>query len=1150
MAAEFPKHPFLLSPDEVAQALGTDVDKGLTSAQVADLQKKYPPNELDVGGTIAWYTIFIRQLCNAMVLVLFFAMGLSFGVKDYVEGGVLAAVIVLNVSIGFRQEYGAEKKMDALRALSSPSASVLRDGKTIVIPNAEVVPGDVVNLKMGDTVPADLRLFDAMNLNCDEQSLTGEAQAVEKITANEIYVHGSERLAKTEKEVGVGDRINIAYATTVVRKGRGRGIVIATGMSTEVGKIAASSTKKKRKAGRSMNWKKYGKAQPIKGAARRVYDFVGKFLGLTEGTPLQIKLAKLAYILFLCALFLAIVVFSVNQWKLPLPNEVIIYAISTGIAIIPESLVAVLTITMVVATTVMRKANVVVRDLSALEALGGVTNICSDKTGTLTQGAMIVKKAWLPPRNIYTVRDSMDPNNPNAGTVTFARAENVAKEEKRDFDQERSTQAIKFDVPEGKSEAKPKQQPEPEAEVTPDFRLFLLSAALCNLATVRYDDEEEKWKTTGEPTEIALQVFTHRFERGKKYLEALGWKQLSEFPFDSSIKRMSVVYNPPDDADKNDSGLPSGQSVVFTKGAVERILDLCSNVGTGDAQQPMDEAMKASILDQMTQFASLGQRVLALAYRPWDGIYDPSHEREETEKSGGNGEDQARSAVEQNLTLLGLVGIYDPPRRETTPAIRECSDAGIVVHMLTGDHPETARAIAREVGIIPHNLGVLSAEVADSIVMKATDFDKLSEAEIDALKELPLVIARCAPETKTRMIEALRRRGLFMAMTGDGVNDAPSLSSADVGIAMGSGSDVAKSAAKIVLTDDKFNSIVAAIREGRRMFENIQKFVLHLLTSNVGEVILLIAGLGFKDETTGFSVFPISPLEILWINMVTSSFPAFGLGREKASGDVMSKPPHNKKRGVFTNQILVDMFVYGLLMGTCTLMTFVIIVYGKYGGDLGVDCNTKYSDACTPVFRARAAVFAELTWLILISAWEFKSIRRSMFHLNPDKSDNPDNNDNNDNSDNKKKKWRLWNDLYTDNKFLFWAVVLGALSVFPTVYIPYLNTNVFKHKAITWEWSLVVGMTIVFVFGMEAWKWVKRTYNILDDHKVVKAGWSQGEEPSRKFMKAMSFSSLKSWRSTGRAESRSRTQPNPNMTQIGRTHTQSRGEKSGSESPV
>ncbi|KAK3502367.1 hypothetical protein B0T13DRAFT_167220 [Neurospora crassa] len=1079
---QYPKHPFLLSVPEVEKALDTHIDNGLSTNQVPKLQEQYGENELDVGNTIAWYTIFIRQLCNAMVLVLIFAMALSFGVKDWVEAGVLAAVIILNVGIGFWQEYRAEKKMDALRALSSPSASVLRDGKTSVIPNAQVVPGDIILLKMGDTVPADLRIFEAMNLTCDESSLTGEAEPVEKITTNDIVVPGTEKPALSEGDLGIGDRINIAYATTIVRKGRGRGIVIATGMKTEVGKIAASTNKKQRKAGRSMSTK-HGHLQPVKGAGLRTWDFIGKFLGLTEGTPLQIKLSKLAYILFFCAIFLAIIVFAVNKFNIP--TEVILYAISTGIAIIPESLVAVLTMTMVVATAVMRKANVVVRDLSALEALGGVTNICSDKTGTLTQGAMIVKKAWLPPSSVYTVRDSTNPNNPTEGKVTFSPDDTKAKKEEkeRDYDQERTTQAIKFDVPEGEKE-KPMQPKasEMDAEVTPDLRLFLHATALCNLATVRYDEEAEGWKTTGEPTEIAIQVFAHRFDHGKKSIEGKGWKQVAEFPFDSSIKRMSVVYNAPKD---NELGYSPENSIVFTKGAVERVLDLCSHIGTGDTQQPMSEEVRDRILDQMTDFASQGQRVLAVAYKPWDGEYSAPDEAHK-------GDDSVRAQVEDNLVLLGLVGIYDPPRRETTGSISTCAEAGIKVHMLTGDHPETAKAIAREIGIIPRNLGVLPAGVAESAVMKATDFDKLSDEEIDNLQELPLVIARCAPETKTKMIEALRRRGAFMAMTGDGVNDAPSLSRADVGIAMGSGSDVAKSAAKIVLTDDKFNSIVAAIQEGRRMFENIQKFILHLLSSNVGEVILLIAGLGFRDQD-GFSVFPISPLAILWINMVTSSFPAFGLSKEPASREVMRKPPHDRKRGVFSNQILWDMIVYGILMGTCTLMTFIIVVYGKYGGDLGKDCNRGYNDTCIPVFRARAAVFALLTWLILLSAWEFKSIRRSMFRLDPDNH----------------KKFAVFHDLWS-NKFLFWAVLIGLISVFPTVYIPGLNRNVFKHTHISWEWGVIIGMSIVYVVGIECWKAVKRHTGILDDHKVPKSAWSQGDDGGKR-ERTMSFSLSRSF---------------------------------------
>ena len=710
---------------------------------------------------------------------------------------------------------------------------------------------------------------------------------------------------------------------------------------------------------------------------------------------------------------------------------------------------------MVVGMTQMRKRRVVIRQLSALEALGGITNICSDKTGTLTQGRMITRKAWVPGVGTYIVNDAEDASDPTSGTISLGpefktSSSSQEKEEKQQkLDQERSTLGLTFDIPAEKtlkdeerikriSKDRESHQDLSKSEVPPKLSAFLKSTALCNLASVRHDNKNG-WQVIGDPTEVALQVFAHRFGYGRQNLTSKGWDQVAEYPFDSSIKRMSVIY-------QNEQS-----TTIFTKGAVETIIELCSSLGTGDQRQRMNDKLRAEVIDIMTTLASQGLRVMAIA----------SKEMPATKSESDSKHPPPREAVEKDLTLLGLAGLYDPPRLESKDAVQSCTEAGIKVHMLTGDHPSTASAIAKEVGILPRNMRALSTDVASSLVKTAAEFDGMSESEIDALPTLPLVVARCAPDTKTRMIAALHRRKGFAAMTGDGVNDAPSLKAADVGIAMGmAGSDVAKTAADIVLTDDNFASIVNAISEGRRMFDNIQKFVLHLLVSNVAEVILLIVGLAFQDHD-GFSVFPLSPLQILWINMLTSSFPAFGLGREKAASDIMRRPPHDNKRGVFTNQVIVDMLVYGTIMGACTLLTFVIIVFGAGNGDLGVDCNRTHSSSCDVVFRARATVFAELTWLILVSAWEFKHLRRSLLSLDPATSADS--------------RFPFFQDIYT-NKFLFYAVVIGAMSVFPAVYIPGLNTDVFKHQGITWEWGLASGAVVIFVLGVEAWKGVKRYF--------------------------------------------------------------------------
>jgi potassium/sodium efflux P-type ATPase len=536
---------------------------------------------------------------------------------------------------------------------------------------------------------------------------------------------------------------------------------------------------------------------------------------------------------------------------------------------IPASLTVVLTITMAAGTKRMVQRHVIVRNLKSLEALGGVTDICSDKTGTLTQGKMVAKRAWIPAKGTYSVGVTDEPHNPTVGSLSF-----TPKEPRHiDPDQDEKIQTY-----------------EELIEDNPHLVEYLKVASLANLANVH--QTEGQWNARGDPTEIAIQVFASRFDWNRLQFtqgDSPKWKQLAEFPFDSDVKKMSVIFEE----------IASSRKYVFTKGAVERVIYSCDTFYNAESEDvvQMDDDYREEILANMEALASYGLRVLALASKDYDGPL-PS-----------KGQELERKTIEEKLVFRGLVGLYDPPRPETAGSVRQCQKAGIEVHMLTGDHPGTARAIAAEVGILPSNMSSLAKDVTDAMVMTASQFDKLSDDEVDALPLLPLVIARCAPNTKVRMIDALHRRKAFAAMTGDGVNDSPSLKRSDVGIGMGTGSDVAKDASDIVLTDDNFASILNAIEEGRRMFDNIQKFILHLLAQNIAQACVLLIGLAFKDET-GLSVFPVSPVEVMWIIMVTSSLPDMGLGFEIAAPDILDRPPQSVssdplcfQRSIHTNEL-------------------------------------------------------------------------------------------------------------------------------------------------------------------------------------------------------------------------------------------------------
>lgn len=628
---------------------------------------------------------------------------------------------------------------------------------------------------------------------------------------------------------------------------------------------------------------------------------------------------------------------------------------------------------------------------------------------------MVVKKAWIPGKGTYSVGTSSNPFDPTIQVLSHHEA--APRDESGDEE----------DVPARFEEL---------LQDNESLEQFLNIASLANLAQVH--KSADGWKARGDPTDIAIQVFASRFNWNRSRWTSDDnpiWTQKAEYPFDSSIKKMSVIFE------------TETESMVFTKGAVERVFESCSTICGPHGNISLTETIQQNILGNMEALASQGLRVLALASKELPSKIN------ELKPPG-------RSVVENELVFRGLIGLYDPPRPETAGAVRACHASGIVVHMLTGDHPSTARAIALQVGILPSNMSSIAQDKLDTMVMTASQFDKLSESEIDALPLLPLVIARCSPTTKVNMIEALHRRGKFAAMTGDGVNDSPSLKRADVGIAMGlAGSDVAKDASDIVLTDDNFASILNAVEEGRRMFDNIQKFILHLLAENIAQACTLLIGLAFKDNSS-LSVFPLAPVEILWVIMITSGMPDMGLGFEKPAPDIMARPPHPLKTGVFTLEVLVDMLFYGLWMAALCLSAFSLIMFGFGDGNLGRGCNDHYSSACDTVFRARATTFVCLTWFALFLAWEMVNMRRSFFRMQP-KSQHP---------------WTQWARDVWENQFLFWAVIAGFVTIFPTLYIPVLNHRVFKHTGITWEWGVVFVEAILFFAGCEAWKWGKRIY--------------------------------------------------------------------------
>ncbi|KAL0137350.1 hypothetical protein V8B55DRAFT_1527653 [Mucor lusitanicus] len=955
--------------EQVVDQLHTSLTLGLSEEQVVRRQQVYGLNELAADGGVTWFKILMRQLVDVMNWIFIVLGVVSYVLGDYITGSLLIVVAIVNTYLSFQQEYAAEQTLAALRDLSSPRADVIRNGKEQTIDSKQLVPGDVLLIKEGDSAAADARLVYVSNLEADEALLTGESLPVQK-----------QLIVLEKQDEPLGDRINMIYSSTVISKGRGQAIVTGIGMKTEIGKVASQLSEANDNGDR---------------------------------TRIQ-KSMNHMYIGLLCVAVLSVIVVFASVKFQNIDRDIVMYAVTCALSVLPAGLTTVMTVTLVLGGKEMTKQRAIVRKLKVLETLGSVTHIFSDKTGTLTMAKMVVVRFWTPHEGyFYVTPNGLAPQGDIYQTYD-------AVDEQVDF--ERATLVEKMNLSHDthrliESAAAAAAVVQHHDEHALEKKKSRVSATAIELPPQEQDTESDDWIASGAPTEVALQVFAHKFGRGKPDLTEQGeWEMIEEYQFDSTIKRMSTVwYNRPLD-----------HTCVFTKGAAERILPLCVNTPDQDA-----------IMQHVEALASKGLRVMAMAYR----------ENVDTSLVHTS---NARDVLERDLTFVGLCGILDPPRKESKQAVREAHRAGISVHCLTGDHVITAIAIAKELNIL--NEKTMSPQVMQQLVMTGPQFDALTEDEIDALPHLPFVVARCSPETKVKMILASKRRNNISAMTGDGVNDSPSLRIADVGIAMGkNGSDVAKQASDIILTDDNFATIIRAIAEGRRIYQNMQRFLLYFWIALLGLWLVLILCLAIRDPNNR-SVSPMSTIQMLFL-YVAFTPPAGELSIQPASKTVMLEPPRPPKESLFNREIIMDLLVYSLGLAAVCLAAFIIPLYtGGHHGVEGVNCEAHFDfSTCESFFRGRGLFLAVITCATLVLMIHCRSYRDSEWGLRG-----------------LKETLRSKTILYT---LLF---DIGCLVIF--FYAPSVAIKGFYMLWITWEWAIVVAMVIFIILYGETYKLLKRKY--------------------------------------------------------------------------
>ncbi|MFQ5795375.1 MAG: calcium-transporting P-type ATPase, PMR1-type [Candidatus Bipolaricaulia bacterium] len=878
---------------EVAQLLKylNSGEEGLSAEEAARRLDEYGPNELRGEAGSNPLKLLLGQFRNFLIILLLIAVLVSFLIGEALDAGVILAIVIASVALGFIQEYRAERAIEALKQMTAPAARVVRDGVELEIPAAQVVPGDLLVVETGDRVVADARLIEAFNLEIDEAPLTGESTPVSK--------HPD----VLPTSVPLAERENMVFAGTIVTYGRGRAMVVETGMETEFGKIA-------------------GMLQTIE----------------EPKTPLERRMGELGRWLGIAALIVVAAVSALGILRGQGLFDMFIWGVSLAVAAVPEALPAVVTGSLAIGVQRMARRNAIVRRLSAVETLGSTTVICSDKTGTLTRGEMTVRRIYVGSRNIEVTGTGYDPDGEIA-------AEDVS-----------------------------------ERELAP----LLHVALLCNDAQLR--QEEGRWESIGDPTEGALVVVAMKGGLVPEEIRS-EYLRVGEIPFDSQRKRMSTVHVAPD-----------GRKLAYMKGALEMVLERCSRFRAADGETiELRKSKREAILEANERMTGEALRVLGLAYRelsPSLGVFT-----EET--------------VEQDLVFLGLMGMIDPPRQEAKRSVALCRRAGIKTVMITGDHRLTAMAVARELDILNHGR-VLSGE----------ELERISDEAFQRVVEEISVYTRVSPEHKMKIVNALQANDHVVAMTGDGVNDAPALKSSDIGVAMGiTGTAVSQEAADMVLSDDNYATLVEAAREGRGIYDNIKKYLAYLLSSNVGEIlVMLFAGL------LGFPL-PLAAIQILWVNLVTDGLPALALGIDPPDPDIMQRAPRSSHASIFTPGVKAIIITMAILMTISTLPIFY-----WYNPTLGT------GDAYT---KAQTMVFTLLVMFEMFNAFNCRSDRHSILEIGPFK-----------------------------NRYLILAVLSSILLQLLVIYTPSLQSAFRTVPLNLHDWLIVLAVSSTGLLGVEV---VKRT---------------------------------------------------------------------------